>query len=108
MREPLTVRFAGNGWSGVRAALLRLVKACARSVGEALVLVHLDECLEGGAGKFRWMDVSAEGEMGAALRSLGPELNDLLGSCAIRLVDADAADAFYKTRLEVNMIWDRF
>ena len=41
----------------------------------------------GALGETR-VELRAEGEMGAALRSLGPELNDLLGSCAVRLVDA--------------------
>ena len=31
------------------------------------------------------------GEMREALLSLGPELNDLLGSCAVRLLDAEGA-----------------
>ena len=37
------------------------------------------------------VEVQASGELLAALRSLGPELNDALGSCAFRLIDAEAA-----------------
>ena len=46
----------------------------------------------GALGQTR-VEVRASGALLAALRSLGPELNDALGSCAFRLVDADEATA---------------